>query len=1131
MKFDNATLRQIAAADPEKSTWLSANAGSGKTRVLTDRVARLLLGGVPPQNILCLTYTKAAATEMQNRLFARLGLWSMKDDIALRQDLTRLGADVPSTDRDLARARTLFASALETPGGLRIQTIHSFCASLLRRFPIEAGVSPLFKEMDDRSAAVLRDESIEELAEEGVELLAVSKFISGDGYDGLTKEIVQKQEHFDGTASRADIWKSFGLAPDTGLNDILETVFLGSEPVLIKNLVTAMTVDGRDTDRKNAAKLAAIDMTGPKIQQLDALVPIFVFDGKAKKSPFQAKLDTFPTKDVQKAHPELMDDLHELMERVEVAREQRNAVNSAEKSAALHRFAAALLPKYTAKKDARAWIDFDDLIRRTRDLLSNPTVAQWVLFRLDGGLDHILIDEAQDTNPEQWHIVRLLAQEFTAGIGARTDTIRTIFVVGDQKQSIYSFQGADPDAFEQMRGHFDGSLRHSGQTLFQRSLEHSFRSSKAILDVVDSVFSTENNLGLGGPPSHQAFHNELPGRVDLWPLVPVSDKADNKNWFDPTDKPAPNDHNIILANTIAQQIQEMVKTGSIPDKNGSFRGIQYDDFLVLVQSRSPLFHHIIRACKSLDLPIAGADRLKVAAELAVKDLTALVSFLALPRDDLSLACALRSPLIGLSESELFEVAQPREGQTLWVALQQSKDRFPAALEMLDDLLGKTDFLNPYELLERILIRHGGRDRLVGRLGPEAEIGIDAILSLALEFERLQTPSLTGFIGWLGADDVVVKRQTDSAGGRIRVMTTHGAKGLESPIVILPDTGDRKGGRESELIMSDTGIPHWRVAADLRAKAMNASLTLEKDKQIEERQRLLYVALTRAEKWLIVCGSGKIGNNPGSWYRQVEIGVNAVDAVQCTTPVGPGHRFQHGGWQVAKSKNGVPSKSTKPTLPDWIFEMAPPVPRAAKVYAPSDLGGDHSLEGEGAKIDRQTALDWGRWMHRLLETLPEFPKDEWLDAAQFLMAGEKSPPNEKQFLDVYKEARMLLTNPHLEPLFFGNNLAEIDISADLSVLGLGPTHGIIDRLVFTDDRILIVDFKSNRLVPDVAANVPDGILRQMGAYLTAIEQVYPNRPIDMAVLWTRDGTLMPLPHDTVRTAVQSIPHLDVSIPEP
>ena len=250
-------------------------------------------------------------------------------------------------------------------------------------------------------------------------------------------------------------------------------------------------------------------------------------------------------------------------------------------------------------------------------------------------------------------------------------------------------------------------------------------------------------------------------------MIAKEKEPEQKEWFDPTDKPAANDHRVVLAKTIAEQIKYLEKSGSIPDETGGFRNVRHGDFLILVQRRSVLFHEIIRACKSLGLPIAGADRLKIGAELAVKDLTALLSFLVTPVDDLSLAAVLRSPLFGLSEADLFDLAHHRHEPNLWPALTRRRDEFPEIHETLSALRNQVDFLSPYDLLEKILTRHDGRRKLLARLGDEAEDGIDAMLTQAIEYERSETPSLTGFLTWLEVDAVEIKRQPDSAGDRIR----------------------------------------------------------------------------------------------------------------------------------------------------------------------------------------------------------------------------------------------------------------------------------------------------------------------------------------------------------------------------
>lgn len=1118
MKPDEATQRQIDAADPRASTWLSANAGSGKTRVLTDRVARLLLGGVSPQNILCLTYTKAAANEMQNRLFLRLGKWSMKDDAELRKELNKLGVTDVGDEQKLAQARTLFARAIETPGGLRIQTIHSFCASLLRRFPLEAGVSPIFREIDDRSAKLLRRDIVEEIARgtNAQVVRGVAQHYAGEDFDQLTAEIIRHREDFPAQFSQEEVWSRFGLPQGYSESDLTNDILQGGDAEKLTQIVAALNESTKSTDLTAARKLSVVDLTGAGKASWDNLFSVFLTGAKAK-IPFGAKVGKFPTKDVRNNHPELADWADGFMERVELGRTLRNSLYSALKTLALYEFATVFLPEYEKRKAQSGWLDFDDLIFRAKLLLTDPDVAQWVLFRLDGSLDHILVDEAQDTSPEQWQVVELLTQEFGAGTGARSDDDRTIFVVGDKKQSIYSFQGADPLAFDKMRQHFSNNLGAVDQQLYERSLDHSFRSSFAILDLVDHTFGA-----IGGDSftqsRHQAFHSEMPGRVDLWPVIPKSDDPDQKEWFDPTDKLAANDHRIVLAETIAEQISQMVQSGSIPDENGGFRQIQFGDFLILVQRRSVLFHEIIRVCKSRGLPIAGADRLKIGAELAVKDLTALLSFLVTPDDDLSLASALRSPLFGMSEAELFDLAHYRHEPNLWPALVRRHEEYSKIFETLSSLRNQVDFLSPFEILERALTRHNGRRRLLARLGDEAEDGIDAMLSQAIEYEHSETPSLTGFLAWLEVDSVEIKRQPESAGNRIRVMTTHGAKGLEAPIVILPDTGDIRARQTNEVVMMPDGLPIWKPNSGLQPNAVKEALAQEKSNQTEERLRLLYVAMTRAEKWLIVCASGTIKDGGESWYRRVEAGMLSSGAQSHKHSYGDGLRLQFGEW-IAVVGHDTPERTTKKTeLPAWATTTSIPAPDLPPAISPSNLGGAKVLSGETELSTELTGALRGTLVHRLLEHLPVYNENDWPDIAGQLLDVNKYSLTETDVFDLLSEAKKVLKNPSLEFLFDSRSLAEVNVTAQLPVLGNQRISGTIDHLIVETDRILIVDFKSNQFVPTSPKETPEGILRQMCAYLSAIELVYPNRKIEVAILWTRTANLMMLPHDIVRSAL-------------
>jgi ATP-dependent helicase/nuclease subunit A len=1094
MTRNDASERQVQASDPANSVWLSANAGSGKTRVLTDRVARLLLGGVEPQHILCLTYTKAAATEMQNRLFKRLGEWAMMPDAKLQNALADLGDEGRHASDSLARARQLFARAIETPGGLRIQTIHSFCASLLRRFPLEAGVSPQFTELDDRAARLLRENIVEELADfRAPELMAeLARAYSGEDFNALLAQVAGKRAGFAPPMTEGQIRALFKVDPDDSLDRLLSEVFLGAEADLAKAILPALR-QGSSTDVKTADKLAAIDFAMPSAATLIAAEDLFL-SGAKTKSPFSAKIDTLPTKATRAALGSQLTALNDLMARVETARARRTALQAVQKTALLHRFAATFLPLYDAAKSARGLLDFDDLITRAKALLTDPSVAAWVLFRLDGGIDHILVDEAQDTSPDQWRVIELLAAEFTAGQGS-SDVARTLFVVGDKKQSIYSFQGADVAAFDEKAQDFQAAFRAANQNFVPLELEYSFRSSNAILQVVDHTFGSRFPVAMGDHVHHLAFKSTLAGRVDLWPLVEKSADTKDEHWEDPVDLISEAHHAAQLAEKIAAQIAQIISSGTQIETDDGIRPVHAGDILILVQRRSAIFAEIIRACKKAGLPIAGADRLKLGAELAVKDLAALLSFLATPEDDLSLAALLRSPLCGWTEAELYDLAQGRKGY-LWEALRQRADH-PQTLAMLQDLRDQADYLRPFDLIERALTRHDGRRRLLARLGSEAEDGIDEFLSQALAFERSDIPSLTGFLIWLETDDIDVKRQMDSEGQRIRVMTVHGAKGLEAPIVILPETTDRKPNDRDEIFLLPNGAPVWKTSAEDSPAIITATREIRKDKRDEESLRLLYVALTRARVWLIVCGAGE-AKSASSWYRLVEAGVLAAGGTVAKAGI---LRHSFGTWPEARIEARAAAKPL-PTLPAWASEAAAAVMHPAPRLSPSDLGGAKVIAGETDGSSEEAAKARGTALHLLLEHLPLAPQAAWPELAAILIEDSAL------CADLLPEASATLIA--LPEVFAPDALTEVAFVA-------APFAGTIDRLLIRPDHILAVDFKSNYRTPDRPEDTPEAILRQMGAYDHALSQIYPKHEIRTAILWTRTARLMHLDRNMVRAA--------------
>ncbi len=1105
---DDATAAQVNAADPSASTWLGANAGSGKTRVLTDRVARLLLMGVSPQKILCLTYTKAAASEMQNRLFKRLGDWAMLNDDDLDASLADLGvSDVG--DRD--RARTLFARAIDTPGGLKIQTIHSFCSSLLRQFPLEAGVSPQFREMDERGQRELIEAVLDDLAiDDPVVLETLALQYSGESFADLAVSVAGASERFF-TNTNNDLLQVFEKDAELPLSEIYNRTVSPDDEAFLVSLAPVLESSEKPTDQKLGKELARLD--GAALPQKFSLLSKNLLFGFKTAKPFGAKIGSVPTGALRKgAFSEFADRFEDIMARVEDGHKLRLQSDARLKSVALRAFADAFLPAYEQAKSERGLLDFDDLILRTRRLLENVDMT-WILFRLDGGIDHVLVDEAQDTSPEQWKVIEALTAEMTAGQGARADTGRTLFVVGDKKQSIYSFQGADADGFDRMCEAFGETLKHSSG-LNLADLTHSFRSAPAILDAVDHVFTGDVARGLGDALEHKAFHSDKPGRVDLWNLEEPIARDETPAWHDPVDQTSEHSPRVRLAMKIARKIDVLLKSGTIQGEDGRPRPINGGDILVLVRGRGALFDAIIRACKNLDLPMAGTDRLRISAELAVKDILALLSFTALPDDDLSLATALRSPLFGWSEQQLYDLAHNRaDGVRLWQSLRERREEFPEAFEKLTEIRRRSDFVRPYELIEMILTRMSGRRALVERLGMEAEDGINELLNQALAYETVEVPSLTGFLAYASSEDVSVKRQVDTQGNLIRVMTVHGAKGLEAPIVILPDTVHRKRPDTAPFVISEDAGPLWNMSQDTAPDIVVQAKRDVEQAASEEENRLLYVAMTRAASWLIVAGARGDSEPKDSWWNHIADGLAKAGAKQMDDGGESILRLSSGAWpeRAKASSDKAPETTSRPVA---LAASVKPDTQSAALISPSRLGGEKALAGDSGADALDDAKAKGTNIHRLLEVLPGLPKETWLSVADRLIGdGAENVASLVDEVSAVVSAALDVFEPTV--------LTEVELTAPLDGEH-GHIFGAADRVVVDNNTVRIVDFKSNTQVPAHPDETPEGLLRQMGAYLVAAEQIWPDHEVVLEIIWTRDASRMVLPHAIVREAFARTP---------
>ena len=1124
MKINSATRAQVTASDARFSSWLTANAGSGKTKVLIDRVARLLLDGVQPEQILCLTYTKSAAAEMKNRLFDRLGKWAMLADQELNFSLLEMGIQRQLGIEELKKARTLFARAIEAPGGLKIQTIHAFCSSLLRKFPLEAGISPQFGELTERGQRdlylkVLEILSADEATEESFEHF--SKIANASNWEETVSKIVSKRNVFSKSISRSEIYEAFSVSCEVSIEDDISSHFQNGTISLLAKISQCLQKSTSKVDQKvskELSKISSIDLTS-----LQLLEKIFLYS-KTAKAPFTAKLGKFSTKEMRNGFlADYLDGIDDFMVRLETFRNRRLSYLAAETSFSIHKFASAFLKVYTEQKNFKGLLDFDDLINIAVNLLTTSAVADWVLYRLDGGIDHILVDEAQDTSPSQWKVIETLAQELTSGQGIKENRSRTVFVVGDQKQSIYSFQGADPGEFDRIRDSFSAKLEGAEKTLQVASLDYSFRSSQTILALVDKIYEDASSEDFGWGRKHLAFKSELPGRIDLWPIIPKKVNPNLSKWEEPIELISDADHFVSLARLIAQEIRRMIDQDvQVPEQKNinqqpTFRSVRAGDFLILVQRRSEIFHEIIRACKDANLPIAGADRLRLAGELAIKDICNFLSFIDNANDDFSLAAILKSPLFGWNEKRLFELAHSREEMTLWQALRNDPTKFAHELEVFEDLRSVADFIRPYELIERILILHNGRSLLIGRLGKEAEEGIDTLLTQAMDYESSEIPSLTGFLAWISDENIEVKRQFDSSVNQIRVMTVHGAKGLEAPIVILPETHDFKNEISDDILFTDD-LAFKKFSSTERSNKTTEVYNRQKQKNSAERDRLLYVALTRSEVWLIVAAAGNVSDDGKSWYKKVEKGLINLDAKSETFSHGHGLRYQHGEWLVGKCSEKHLKKDAKIKLPQIFKENLGAPVKIEKFINPSNLMGSKSIqridkvtEGDGAKL-------FGTIVHLLLEKLPKSNSNDWQNIVPNLLKWAKINVSEETQIRAYKQAENILKNPSFEFIFAPDVLAEVQFSTIVESVGVVPIVGVIDRLVLSQDSALIIDFKTNQEVPSSIDEVPLGVLKQMGAYAASMQKVFPKKNIELGIIWTHSAELMKI---DVNRAVSSI----------
>ncbi len=1123
---DLANIQQRKASDPAVSTFVAASAGSGKTKLLTDRILRLLLNGTPPGKILCLTYTKAAAAEMAIRLNNRLGAWVMMPQSALCAELSNL--DVIASPKNLEIARQLFAEILDIPGGMRIGTIHAFCQSLLKCFPLEAKLSPHF-----------------EIEEE---------------IDGLSRIREAREQTLSDTDRISAI---VSLAAETNELDFAKTIVRLSQDGGVQSLIQASPLSSLQTMQAEAlnateisdSQLTAISVDIPNRNELmECLECVAELGTKSGQTwardclrwlglPHNIQQDTWLDwwnchftnagsrrvitrllgKNILEQQEYFLSIINGEHDRLERLMEMKKTARLKNFNNAFLDLLVPIVQRYKSSKIENSLLNYGDLVSMTLSLLGEADQVSWVLYKLDEGIDHLLLDEVQDTSPAQWQITEALAGEFFSGFGSR-DVRRTVFAVGDEKQSIFSFQGADLNSFNFARQKFSGMVKGAGQEWHDGELSVSFRSTEPVLSLVDAVFSEGAACkGVCSPGSlkHVVSRHGQAGKITVWPITKSLSAEPPPDWDVPDKYIVEKSEKALLASKIARHIKDRLNASDFLASRD--RSVTAGDFLILVRHRDELVFELTRACKALGVPVAGVDRLALTEQQAVSDLLALCDSLLLASDDLAFAQFLVSPLGGLSDESLMHLAISRTASlsaTLF-ARRSERDEWAKANDLFQTLRRQVDFISPFALLALTLGPLGGRARLLHRLGSDAAEAIDELMAEAQAYAKSHPASLQQFLFDLRQSGATIRREPETVGDMVRVMTVHGAKGLQAPIVILPDTTSVPMSKDKLFWLKadkqDQAVPILCPHADLQSDAVMKASAGVKQAQMAEYNRLLYVALTRAEEELIICGSEGARKAPVEcWYNLVSLGISKLPCLQETD----------GSWVYAVTQSAKPDRVSKrdvktyTELPKWAgvapdWQSTPPSTETKRPepLAPSRSADDDALSPSamsplvnaslGAKA---LALTKGKVVHTLLQYLPDLPAQERLPAARRYLGQPGFALSRTLQSEIEQSLISILENSANHALFGPDSRAEVPIAGIVGDVEIG---GLIDRLVVQPSLIMLADFKTDRRPPTDISLVPAPYLRQLAAYSLILKEIFPKTPLFCQLIWTETGNCMPV----------------------